>query len=168
VCDVGAAVRLTHHAVEQFASRWGGGEALLAKLVVTAQPTTLRTPKGQAIWTIEHAGATVRLVVKWDRGEREPICVTVLGPDARESGVLLAGEEPVESAPMLPSAPASWADDPHLAAASAEMDAARSDAILAQEMFEATRSFLQSAKRRLHAARSRHDALVAPREGAKS
>lgn len=149
-------MRLTHHAVEQFATRYGGSEPELRDLVASAVPTKLRTPKGQEIWLCGERHE-IRLVIKRDSGKREPICVTVLPPqpafDPTEPGVAL--EDLVVDLPSSPVIETVPNDDAHLLAAAAEVDEARADTILASELYSATRSFLLSAKTRLAQAKQR-------------
>lgn len=147
-------MKLTHHAVEQFCSRWrpdldvNAAEEELVELAANAVPTSLRTPKGHHIWRTRNG---IRLVLKWDVGRRDPICVTVLGPDGDRDP-----EEPGDSIEALvnetPTAPAS---DPFEVASVSVVEEARAELDLASVLYSASRSFLLSAKTRYRQATAR-------------
>jgi len=84
-------MRLTHHAVEQYAMRWGGSEEDLRALAARAVRTKTKTPHGQEVWVSDD----IRFVVKYDPGERDPICVTVL--PYRPGPIDMGSTDPLES-----------------------------------------------------------------------
>jgi len=149
-------MRLTHHAVEQFASRWGGTEDQLRELVGQAVATKARTPRGQEIWLCGEDGA-IRLVIKRDAGVREPVCVTVLPRDVEPPTPSVADLiADLPSSPVVESVPQA---DIHLKAAAAEVDSARQETLLASEFSMASRSFMTAAKARLIQAKHRLEQL---------